>query len=92
MLRLCPFVLCIVHLSLPTVLLFLLVVIQTLVCVYVCVYDFVIQNSNLLYYYYYYYYYFETGFLCVVLTVLKLALYTRLALEIGLPLPPKCWD
>jgi hypothetical protein len=38
--------------------------------------------------------FFETGFLCVVLAVLELALQTRLALnsEIRLPLPPKCWD
>lgn len=36
----------------------------------------------------------ETGFLGVVLTVLELALYTRLVsnLEILLPLPPECWD
>ena len=37
---------------------------------------------------------FETGFLCVVLAVLELTLYTRLASnsEICLSLPPKCWD
>ena len=36
----------------------------------------------------------ETGFLCVALDVLKLALQTQLALnlEICLLLPPKCWD
>jgi hypothetical protein len=37
---------------------------------------------------------FETGFLCVALAILKLALKTRLALnsEICLPLPSKGWD
>ena len=35
-----------------------------------------------------------SGFLCIVLAVLELDLYTRLALnsEICLPLPPECWD
>jgi hypothetical protein len=38
--------------------------------------------------------FFETGFLCVVLTVLKLTLWTRLASnpDFCLPLLPKCWD
>jgi hypothetical protein len=38
--------------------------------------------------------FFETGFLCIVLAVLELTLWTRLASnsEIHLPLPPKCWD
>jgi hypothetical protein len=42
----------------------------------------------------FFFFVFETGFLCVVLAVLELTLYTRLASnsEIRLPLPPKCWD
>ena len=38
--------------------------------------------------------FFETGFLCVALSVLKLTLQTRLASnsEICPPLPPECWD
>jgi hypothetical protein len=45
-------------------------------------------------YIYIYIYIYETGFLCIALAVLELALQTRLALnsEICLPLPPKCWD
>jgi hypothetical protein len=38
------------------------------------------------------FWFFETGFLCIVLAVLELTLWTRLASnsEIHLPLPPKC--
>jgi hypothetical protein len=41
-----------------------------------------------------YIWFFETGFLCIALTVLELTLWIRLASnsEIRLPLPPKCWD
>ena len=41
-----------------------------------------------------YIYVFETGFLCIALAVLELALEARLASnsELHLPLPPKCWD
>jgi hypothetical protein len=40
-------------------------------------------------------FFFKSGFLFIVLAVLELTLYTRLAsnlVEIHLPLPPKCWD
>jgi hypothetical protein len=42
----------------------------------------------------FFFFFSETGFLCVALAVLELPLSTRLALnsEIGLPLPPECWD
>jgi hypothetical protein len=46
----------------------------------------------LFYFIYYLFFFFETGFLCIALAVLELTLYTRLASEIHLPLPPKCWD
>lgn len=55
--------------------------------------------SNFLNFFVFYYYYFggcfvlfETGALCVVLSVLECTLMTRLASEICLPLLPKFWD
>jgi hypothetical protein len=42
-------------------------------------------------FFFFFFWFFETGFLCAVLAVLELTLYTRLVSnsEIHLPLPPK---
>ena len=41
-----------------------------------------------------FFFFLKIGFLCVALAVLELTQLTRLVSnsEIGLPLPPKCWD
>jgi hypothetical protein len=56
--------------------------------------NFIRSHSSILYFLFVCLIFFKTGFLCIVLAILQLTLYTRLASnsEIHLPLPPECWD
>jgi hypothetical protein len=59
------------------------------ICMYVCMYVFCFVLVCFVLFWF-----FETGFLCVALAVLELTLWTRLASnsEIHLPPPPEYWD